>query len=228
MFQNLIDILTSPSAAFARLKEKPTILFPLLLVLISATSVQAGYILLTDRGFLVDQQLEQVETMFPQITSEQLDVMEEQMLGQSATVMILNAVISVSLLLLVVLALYALYLKFASKFSFVDLGWKHWFSMLCWTSVPTVFGALASWVVLLSSSNGQVPITGLNPLSFTSLLGLSTQSGPLAQLTPLYIWSFVLLALGYQHWTKKGLVASALISLAPYVLIFGIWGFFSL
>jgi hypothetical protein len=49
MFQNLIDILTAPSAAFARLKEKPTILFPLLLVLIATASVQVGYILLTDR-----------------------------------------------------------------------------------------------------------------------------------------------------------------------------------
>ena len=64
--------------------------------------------------------------------------------------------------------------------------------------------------------------------AFLNLLGLDVQGGPLSQLTPLYLWSFVLLALGYQHWTKKGLVASALISLAPYLLIFGIWGYFSL
>ncbi|MEY4642705.1 MAG: hypothetical protein RLZZ227_2699 [Pseudomonadota bacterium] len=58
MFQNLVDIIAAPSAAFARLKEKPAILFPLLLVVFVTASVQAGYVLLTDRGFLAEQQVE--------------------------------------------------------------------------------------------------------------------------------------------------------------------------
>jgi hypothetical protein len=137
--------------------------------------------------------------------------------------MILNSALSLVVLFSIILALYALYLKFASKFSFVEVTWKQWFSMVCWTAVPTVFGALASWVVLLSNSNGQVPILDLNPLNFTNLLGLQVQGGPLTYLTPLYFWSFALLALGYQNWTKKSLLSSALISLAPYILIFGLW-----
>lgn len=224
MFQDLIDIIAAPSAAFTRLKEKPTILFPLLLVLLATSSVQVGYILLTDRGFLVEQQLDQVRAVFGNLSAAQIEQMEQQMLEQSSTAMILNAGISTLLVLFVIMALYALYLKFVSKFSFVDFGWKAWMSLVSWTSVPVVFGALASWVVLLTNTNGQVPMMELNTLNFSNLLGLDAQGGPLAYLTPLYFWSFALLALGYQNWTKKGLVASALVSLAPYILIFGIWG----
>lgn len=224
MFQNLIDIIAAPSAAFARLKEKPTVLFPLLLVLLASASVQVGYILLTDRGFLIDQQMEQVEAMFPNLTDAQLEQMAENSRATSTTALILNAGISTALILFLVMALYALYLKFASKFSFSDMGWKAWMSMVSWTSVPVVFGALASWVVLLANANGQVPMQELNALNFSNLLGLDVDSGPLFYLTPLYFWCFALLALGYQHWTKKSLAASALIALGPYIVIFGLWG----
>lgn len=222
MFQNLIDIIASPSAAFARLKEKPTILFPLLLVLVATASVQAGYIALTDRGFLVDQQLDQIRALLTQLSSAQLDEMRQQMMAQGTTGMILQSAISTAIIVFIIMALYALYLRFVSRFSFVELGWKHWMSLVSWTSIPTVFGALASWIMLLGNSNGQLPLADLNPLSFASLLGMPP-SGPLNVLSPLYIWCFVLLALGYQRWTKKSLVASALISLAPYLLIFGLW-----
>jgi hypothetical protein len=227
MLQNLIDIITAPSAAFTRLKEKPSTLFPLLFLLVTLCSIQVGYILLTDRGFLVDQQLEQVEALLPNLTDEQLEQMEEGMRNQSSGRMIASSAGGTAVILPIIFLLYALYLNFVSKFSFVQLGWKAWYSLVCWTSIPTVFTALASWAVLLSSSNGQVPQSDLNPLNFSNLLGLEP-GGPLSQLGPLSLWSFALLALGYQNWTKKGLVLSALISLAPYVLIYGIWGFFTL
>jgi hypothetical protein len=228
MFQDLIDIITTPSAAFARLKEKPTIWFPLLLVLVATVSVQVGYILLTDKGFLVDQQIDQVRTLFPNLTAAQVEQMRNQMMNQGATASIISSAVSVFVIYTLIIALYALYLKFVSKFSFVEFDWKHWMSLICWTSIPTVFGAIASWIVLLTNSNGQVPMLELNVLSFSNLLGLSSTGGPLLVLTPLYIWSFVLLALGYQNWTKKSLFASVLLSLGPYLLIFGLWGFFSM
>lgn len=228
MFQDLIDIITAPSAAFTRLKEKPSSWFPLLLVLVAVTSVQVGYILLTDRGFLVDQQLDQVRALFPQLSAAQVAEMRTNMMNQSPVTSIISTCVSVFVIYSIILALYALYLRFVARLSFSELGWKSWFSLVCWTSMPTIFGALASWAVLLTNSNGQVPLTDLNPLSFSNLLGLSTQGGPLFVLTPLYVWSFALLALGYQNWTKKSLLASTLLSLAPYLLIFGLWGFFSM
>ena len=228
MFQNLIDIITAPSAVFARLKAKPSVWFPLLLVLLATCSVQVGYILLTDKGFLVDQQINQVRTMFSQLSSAQIAQMREQLMNQGATSSIISSAVSVFVIYSLIMAIYALYLRFVAKFSFNEMGWKSWFSLVCWTSVPTIFGAIASWVVLLTNSNGQVPMLELNPLSFSNLLGLSIAGGPLSVLTPLYIWSFVLLALGYQRWTGKGLLTSTLLSLGPYLLIFGLWGYFSI
>jgi hypothetical protein len=224
MFQNLIDIIAAPTAAFARLKEKPTVLFPLLLVLLTTASVQVGYVLLTDRGFLIDQQMEQVEAIYPSITAAQLDQMAENLRASSTSTLVASALLNSTLIMLVILAVYALYLQIASKFSFNDFGWKAWMSMVSWTTVPAVFGTLASWIVLLTNANGQVPMQDLNALNFSNLLGLDLDGGPLFYLTPLYIWCFVLLALGYQQWTQKGLVSSTLTALGPYILIFGLWG----
>ncbi|MEY4642706.1 MAG: hypothetical protein RLZZ227_2700 [Pseudomonadota bacterium] len=160
--------------------------------------------------------------MLPDLTAAQLEQMEENIRNQSTASLILSSTLGTVVVLVLIMALFALYLHFASKFSFVQLGWKAWFSMMWWTSIPTIFGALASWVVLLSNSNGQLPIMELNVLNFTNLLGLEVQ-GPLAYLTPFYLWSFALLALGYQNWTKKNLLSSAVIALAPYIVIFGLW-----
>jgi hypothetical protein len=224
MFKNLIDILTSPSAAFARLKEEPTVLLPLLLILLSTASIQFGYVYLTDPGFLVDELVEQAMTANPNAPEGQLRQVYENL---NPAVMAGAGAASTMIIVLLVLSINAVYLNVVSKFSFIQLGWKSWMSMLCWTGIPTVFTALASWAAILTS-NGQLPLQDVNPLNLASLLQLDVQGGPLPQLSVLQFWSMALVVMGYQQWTGKSMLASALITLTPYVLLYGIWGVVSM
>jgi hypothetical protein len=217
MFQNLVDIIAAPSAAFSRIKEKPTIWLPLLLVLAGTISVQAGYILLSDFGFIIDQQVEQA-ARFVDVPEDQI---REGMAGITPTRMVTQAGISTTILIVVILSLNAWYLSFMSKFSFSQIGWKNWMSLLCWTSIPGLFAALASWVALLSDGNGQLSQAALQPLSITGLLDIDTDSAVLQQVHILQLWSMALVVLGYQQWTGKSLLSSALITLAPTILIYG-------
>lgn len=225
MIQNLIDIFTAPSAALTRLKEKPTVLAPLLLVTLAVCSVQAGYFLTTDPGFVADQMIDRLQDQNPNIPDEQLAALRQ---GFENPMLLAGAAFAQYFIGLVVLmALYAVYLNFASKFAFVQFGFKPWFSLVNWTRMPIVFTALASWVAILTNTNGQLPIDATNPLSFRYLLGVGASSGPLTVLTPLHLWWLALLAMGYQQWTGKSILASFFIIVIPFALFFGAWGLFT-
>jgi len=217
MFQNLVDIIAAPAAAFARIREKPTILLPLLLVLAGTISIQAGYILLSDFGFIIDQQVEQAA----KLVGAPEDQIREGMANITPTRMVMQAGISTAIFITIILSLNAWYLSFMSKFSFSQLGWKSWMSLLCWTSIPGLFAVVASWVALLSDSNGQLSQAALQPLSITGLLGIDTDSAALQQFNIMQLWSMALVALGYHQWTQKSLLSSAIITLTPSILIYG-------
>lgn len=225
MFQNFIDILAAPTAAFERLKTNPTFWFPLLLVMVCIASIQVGYLLLTDFNFLIDQMVDQALASNP--NARERDV-REAMDNLSPTVLATSAGVASMIAVPLISALYATYLNFVSKFGSPEYSFKHWFSLSCWTGIPTLFVALAAWAVILSSANGQVPQAALQPLSLDSLLALNSGKTILQNLNLPMFWSFALLTLGYRHFTGKSLSKSATITLAPYALVYGIWALASL
>ena len=220
MFQNLIDIIAAPSAAFARIKEKPVIWLPLLLILVLTASVQLGYFLLNDEGFVKDTMLEQA-TANPDMSQEQRNAVEANIENMNVNTIAISSAVAVLIVIPMIMALNAWYLSFMSKFSFTQLGWKHWFSLLCWTGIPGLFAVLASWVVLLTDSNGQVDQAALQPLSIVSLLGIDTRNATLQQFNLMQLWSMALIVMGYHQWTQKSWFSSALITLIPYVVLYG-------
>lgn len=221
MIQNLIDIIAAPAAAFTRIREKPTILFPLLLVMLAVTSAQVAYFLLVDFDFLIEELIAQAASM--------VNVPEDQLrqgyANANPTTMAIQTGISTALVLVIVMSLYAGYLTLVSKFTNDGINFKRWFSLQCWTGIPLVFGAVATWVVLLTSADGMVPMRDLNPLTLNNLL-FQTE-GPFAtllgSLSILQLWGLVLLALGYRQWTGKPFTTALLLSWLPLLLIFGGW-----
>lgn len=226
MFQNLIDIIAAPNAAFARIREKPTILFPLLLLILALTSAQAAYYLMVDFDFLIEELVAQ--------TSQMVNVPEDQLrqgyANVNPTTLAVQTVISIALGLVLITALYAGYLTLVSKFTNDGIDFRRWYSLQCWTGIPTIFGALATWVVVLSNADGMIAMRDINPLSLNNLL-FQTE-GPLAtlldNLTVVQIWSLVLLALGYRHWTGKSLATAIVVTWLPMLLIFGGWALIAL
>lgn len=219
MLQNLIDIIAAPNAAFARLKEKPTFLLPLVLLILSTVAATAGYMLLNDEGYVKDQIIEQyVNADMP---AETRRVIEQRIEDQSLQTQALVSSAAIAIALPLMMALYAGYLVLMNKMSARAFSFRHWFALTCWTGIPSVISALISVIVLLTDSNGQVSQQEMQPLSITGLLGIDTTSPTLQQISLLALWSFTLLALGYKHWTGKSLATSIAITWAPYILIYG-------
>lgn len=224
MFQNLVDILVAPRAAFARIKDQPTVLLPLLLVTVAVASIQPGYVYLTDFNYLIDQMVEQALSNNPAARESEIRAGLENL---SPNLLAISGTVGVLLVVPLISALYAWYLSFIAKFGVQELSFRHWFALTCWTGIPTLFVALAAWVVILSSANGQVPQAALQPLSLDALLALQPSSTVLQNISLPQLWSLVLVTLGYQHFTGKNLTHAAIVTWAPYVLIFGIWALVS-
>jgi hypothetical protein len=218
--QNVIDIITAPSAVFARLKEQPSFLWVLLLLIALTASLQIGYFSFNDEGYLRDQMIEQA-IAGRDVSAEQQKQIETTIGNMGFTTIAALAAVGTCIVVPAVTALTALYLSFMSKFSFNQLGFTHFFSLVCWTAVPTLLALAASWLVLLTDANGQVSMAELQPLSITGLLGIQTKSQALQQFTLMHLWSLVLLTLGYQQWTKQSLGAAFATTWAPYLLIYG-------
>lgn len=221
MLKTLIDIIASPKEAFARLREKPSILFPLLLVIFSLASIQFGYFMLVDFEFIIDELVEQAV----RTTGQPEGALRELYAGMNPVTLAVSSAVSVCIFLLVIYALYAGYLTLISKFTNDGIGYRRWFSLTSWTAVPTVFVAVAAWVVILASSDGMVGMRQIQPFSLNNLIFQS--DGPFAtlldSLSLIQLWTFVLLVLGYMQWTGRKAGAAAAIVLAPYMIVYGIW-----
>lgn len=221
MFSNLINILTSPKEAFVSLKEKPTVLVPLLLIVLSLASLQWGYFNAVDREFLIDQLVEQSQA-FANAPEDQI---RENLENIPPSRLAIQSAVSIVIIFPLIMMLYAGYLSLISKFTYDEIRFKQWFSLSAWTGLPSIFIALAGWVVILTNSDGMIGATDIQPLSLNSLIFQTDGpfAGMLSNLNLLQFWSLALSALGYQHWTGKSLSKSTTIVIAPYVVIYTVW-----
>ena len=215
-----INILTAPAAAFAALKERPTVLVPLLLLLAAAAATAFLYMNGVDILWFFEQQAGQN----PDVTEEQAQQFAE-LIGSIpqagiAAVLACAAMISVAVLLL----LQALYFKIVTWISRDGVSYKHWFSMVAWCALPTLLTSIASIVKLLTSDVSLLPREEINPLSLANLTGIDTASGGalaglLSNLDLMTLWSLVLMVVCYKTFTGRNYAVSFGIVLLPTVAL---------
>lgn len=225
-----IGILTAPSSVFPILKEQPRIVFPLLLLIIASAIMLTCFYMTVDYAWMVDQM---VAAQGNDLTETEREQMRSSMNALPQSVMAGISVVSVAIGIPAVLAAMSAYLLLMNKLmDRQSLAFPNWLSLVCWTSMPGLFASLASLVNVLLAHNGQLGMESLNPITFNSLLFHLEPGdalfGPLNSLDPTYIWSTVLLVMGYSHWTGRSLGQSALVVLAPIVIIYASWIGFAL
>lgn len=221
----LINILTSPAAAFRDIKTKPGFLFPLLALLTANMLLMLYFFSTVDFAWMIEQMVNS-QTM-DKSAAERAD-MTNAMSGLTPMMMGGGAIAGMLIGVLVIFSVMAVYLMLANKLlDSEQLGFKHWFSFTCWCAMPTLLTALASWVNVLITGNGQLTLEAIDPVSFNNLF-LHLQPNdplfrPLSSWDPFTVWNQLLLVLGFSYWMGKPIVKSAAIVLAPTLIIYGIW-----
>lgn len=218
----IINVFASPGEAFAAIRERPTVLVPILLVCIAAAAPNWLYLLEVDIGWLVEQQLR--AQRFIDLTDAQIATMADAAGSRGRGFTIAQGVISVFVVITVILLLEALYLKIVSAFRKDGVRFKQWLSLVSWTALPAILASIATVVFILSNDVTFVSQTGINPLSFGNLLQFdaSNSSGLVKaamSLSPVNIWSIILVIFGYRTISGTGIGTASAVVLVPVVLI---------
>jgi hypothetical protein len=214
------NIITAPGEAFAAIKEKPSPWLPLLLVMLGYCLTTYLYMNAVDLPWLLDRGLENAE-----LTAEQRRQAVDAMTQISPNLLAAGSAAGTCIAILIVYALTALYYTGVSFATNTGIKYHQWFGLALWCSLPTVLGLLATLVNILTGDMRFVPQEAINPLSFGNLLGIDPTTitdivqRVLLGLDPTTLWTVALSIFGYQALSRKSIVHSAIVVLAPVATI---------
>jgi len=216
-----MNIFAAPAAAFAAIKEKPSPWLPLVLILVAYCVVSFLYLNGVDLPWLMDRQMQQAGS---QLTEEQRAQAVDAALRISPTAYGAIGAVTSCIGVVIVFALYAMYLLAVGAITKTGIKYGQWFGLVLWCSLPVLLGLLATIVFLLTNDVRFVAQEALNPLSFGNLLSIESEGAPTFQrvllaLDPTSIWTLVLTIMGYAAFSKKSIVHAALVVLAPILVI---------
>jgi Yip1 domain len=221
--QIAVALATAPSTAFNELRERPRFWFPLLVVVLVSVAMVYWYYSFVDIEWLKDAIFSNNPKMLKMPEADRAKALA--MMGRGA--MLWGSVISALILIPLFFVLNALYCLLAAKVTKLPQGFKHWFSLTCWTALPLVLGAIVGAILLLMSSSPQVAPGILQPLSIDELITHlpigSPAQGLLDSLGIPGFLSWGLMVSGVHSWSQRSWLFSLIFTFIPIVLIYGIW-----
>jgi hypothetical protein len=221
--------ITSPSAAFAELRERPRFLFPLIALVVATALVTGWYYSVVDFDWLKDHLFsgnKRIQEMPEANRARAMAMMSRKML-------LASGVIGTAIGLPMVLAVQAAYCMLAGKITNVQKSFLHWFSLLSWSNIPVLAGAVAGMALLATQSNPvQISPSELQMLSLNELffhLGPSEPGYSLfSALSLLNLWTWGLAIFGVRAWSNRSWTFSAVFVLLPFLVMYCAWAFFAL
>ena len=226
VFSILVNLITSPQQAYQAMKFDYPILFPLMIFIVLMITTTILYMTSVDYEWFVEQQ---VEMMAGDKSKAEQDLVRAQFDLMSPLVQSLVQSAFLTIGYIVMFCAYSGYYVINSGINNDGYDFKQWFSFIAWAWIPKCIMFFMAIVIILISDNGQIPQDSLNP---TSLNYLFFELSPASGLGSLFsmidlgtVWSWIIMTIGYQVWTKSSIAKSAFITLLPYIVIYGIWGF---
>ena len=211
----LATMFYEPAKAFAMLEPRRYGWLPLVLLMASSIILLMWYFNVVDISWLVEQD----------IREQANQVMSKGML-QGTT---LGGML---IMLPLVTAIVGLYFMLVAKFMSKEFNFGKGFALSAWSSVPGLLLFPLGAIQILMSSNNQLRLSELNPLSVNQLFFHYEMSNPLAGPLDLIdvtiVWSIVLMVIGFQAWAKVSRTKALLVVLIPYLVVFCAWFSFAM
>ncbi|AVP97592.1 hypothetical protein C7S18_10455 [Ahniella affigens] len=216
---HLINIFVEPGKVFAELKEKPTFLLPLLLMMALTAAMTLLYFNKVDGEWLTNHQL----TMSGSEMSA-AEIEQAKKVMPSAKVMGIVGAIFAPIFIVIVTLVMGLYYLAAGKITGTAVSFKQALSLVTWSGVP----ALLSLVVAIVGIFMMAPQSTLESLMLTNVDPLIVQlpydhawSSFAKNFNLLSLWSVALVAIGWRNWGRTGWGQALTVALIPTLVIFG-------
>lgn len=215
----LVKIFIEPSQVYSELKNEPTFLKPLMIVMLPTAILTFCYFMKVDPTWYVDHTLmARADDMSPGDIAR-----AKEMMPTARTMGIIGAPMA-AIALTAITMVYALYFMLAGKLTGAPISFKHGMSLTCWSNMPVLLGALVglAGVIFMTpqTSFESLMLTNLDPL----IVELSTSS-PWSSLATnfslLNIWVTVLMAMGWRVWANSSWTQAAVVALIPFIVVYG-------
>lgn len=223
-------LLFEPRKAFAEIHARPRFWVPLLAIVAGSLLINVWYQGVVDAEWFTDMQL-RASSISQSLTEEQI---EQRVKAAAANPGLRVAITGIATTLAVVLftLLSALYLLLAGKITNVQAGFRQWLALGCWTGLPALLAVIPAAINLATATTTQIEPIAMAPLSLNALFFHRGMGDPgYTVLTSLNVTTFLALFLctwGVKEWSRRSWLFATVFVTLPYVVIFGIWGYFSL
>lgn len=218
---HLLNIYLDPAKVFADLKDKPSFLLPLLVIIAVNVALVLAYHFSVDPNWYIEHML---AMSGKEMSAAEIEQAKQFMPGARVSGYIGAAVLPI--VMPIMFALFSLYYLLAGKITGAGIGYKHCFALMCWASMPIVISSAVALVGVALMS----PQTGLESLKLTNIDPLLVQlpfdhawSSWAKNFDLLGLWSIFLLALGWKTFGRTGWTQAVIVAALPTVVIYGIW-----
>jgi hypothetical protein len=215
---HLINIFVEPGKTFAALKDKPSFLVPLTLMVVLSAIVALLYFNTVDSDWFVDRQL---AMSGQEMTASQIEKGKQMM--PSAPVMGVFGATFGALAIVLIYVVMALYYALAGKICGAQVSFKQGLSLVAWSAMPGLLGVIVTIVGVLIME----PQTPLESLALTHVDPLLVQlpadhawSFFAKNLDLLSIWSIALAAIGWRTWNRSGWAQAVTVAIIPTLIMF--------
>ncbi len=224
MGANLLNIFLAPRDAFLALREKPSIWFPLLMLVLCWIVFWNWYYSVVDFQWVLNQVIAEKLATTP---ADQHEAVAKSMANFKPGALAIISIVTVLVLLIAITMINAIYLVIVSAVLDDRFRFRNWFSFSLWTSMPSLIAIVAMTANVLLSRDSRVAPTELNPLNFNNLIFHVGPASPFKSLFDGFdltiLWSWALMVFGYHLWTGRSWVRSAVVILLPWVVLYATW-----
>ncbi|PCI63056.1 MAG: hypothetical protein COB37_05655 [Kordiimonadales bacterium] len=223
-FSALIDVFVDPKKAFEGLDANPGWFWMVfILIIVTPMALTTYYFQTVDIAWLVGQAETAAEAAGTPLP-------EEAKAFMTAGAMTATTAIGQLIIIPVIFVIWAVYLNLVNKFTMNDTrGFKNWFSLSIFAAAPNLLASIAALVYFMVSGTNQISLEDVQFFSANSLIthyptGHSAATF-MGSITPFMFWNIALMTIGIKAWTKRSFMKSLMISLAPYIVIYGAWSY---
>ncbi|MCY3857542.1 MAG: YIP1 family protein [Gammaproteobacteria bacterium] len=230
---SLIAIFTNPRAVFDEQRDDPKWLLPGLVILAFTIIAGVAVTMLVDMEEVTRAQIEQtIETLerqgMPQAAIDEVRASSEQQVTITGNpiVAIGSSILGAVVIFFILSLVHALYFMIVGKIMSTGHDFSDWFALSVWGRMPWIVAAIVTVVAALVMSP-QTDLSAYNLLALSSWMNMPNENhmifGTLVKtLDLMVIWSIVIMTIGFDSWTEKGIGVSLAVVAVPYVIVYGL------
>ncbi len=212
LFQRLFNTAKNKPSVLMQIAHQPKTWFPLTIILLATLLAHLWYFQHVDFDWFISSM---IEPGLSDMTPAQQDEMRNIMSQTTSSMFMIAAILKT----LITLVIFSLYLWFISSIRDDQLNFFHCFTLVTWSNWVMIFSLTLGAIIILLSSNDQIPYETLNGFNLNTLMFQKTPSHPwypiLSIIDFTLLWTLAITAHFYRAWTKSSISASYLISFFP-------------